>query len=102
MNRAIAGIVLTFFACAAHSQSAAAKPDGGKKEFEVASIKVAPPPDGKGMRVWMRGGPGTGDPTRIAIENFNVFGLVSRAYDLKFFQISGADMRGPRTVQYHR
>jgi uncharacterized protein (TIGR03435 family) len=86
MKRFTAGIALTLFACAAHGQSAA------KPEFEVASIKVAPPPEGRGMRVGMRGGPGTGDPTRVVMENYNVFGLVTEAYDLKNFQITGIDM----------
>ncbi len=91
MTRLTAGIVLALLACGAHGQPAGEKADEGKKEFEVASIKPAPPPDGKGMRVWIRGGPGTGDPTRLVIENFNVFGLVTRAYDVKGFQISGLD-----------
>jgi uncharacterized protein (TIGR03435 family) len=86
LTRLTAGIVLTLFACGASGQPAAAK-----IEFEVASIKAAPPPDGKGMRVWIRGGPGTSDPTRLVIENFNLFGLVTRAYDVKGFQISGLD-----------
>jgi uncharacterized protein (TIGR03435 family) len=88
MMRFTATFALILFACAAHGQATAAK-----AEFEVASIKPAPPPDGRGMRVGMRGGPGTSDPTSVVIENFNVFGLVMRAYDLKTFQVTGADMR---------
>jgi uncharacterized protein (TIGR03435 family) len=87
MNRVAVGIVLSFFACLAHGQ-----PTAAKLEFEVASIKPAPPLDGQGFSAGMRGGPGTGDPTRITIQNFNVFLLVSRAYDLKFFQVAGADI----------
>ena len=84
MNRATAGIVLSLFACAATSQT-----------FEVASIKPAPPSDGQGIGIGMRGGPGTGDPTRIVIQNFNVFLLVTRAYDVRIYQVAGADITDP-------
>jgi uncharacterized protein (TIGR03435 family) len=43
----------------------------------------------------MRGGPGAGDPTRVAIQNYNILMLVTRAYDLKFFQVAGADVNDP-------
>lgn len=89
MKRIAAGIVLSLFACFAHSQTATKME---KVEFEVASIKPAPPLDGRGFSAGLRGGPGTGDPTRIVIQNFNVFLLVTRAYDLKFFQVDGADI----------
>jgi uncharacterized protein (TIGR03435 family) len=88
MNRGIAGMALALFACAAHGQPAVAKP-----EFEVASIKPSPPPDGVNIRVGMRGGPGTSDPTRLVVENLNIFALVLRAYEVRPFQIAGADLR---------
>jgi uncharacterized protein (TIGR03435 family) len=87
MKRATAEIVVSCLACLAHGQPAAAKP-----EFEVASVKPAPPSNGQGIRIFMRGGPGSGDPTRVVIENFNLFLLVRRAYDLRNFQIAGVEI----------
>ncbi len=62
-----------------------------KLEFEVASVHVAPPPDGRGFRVGARGGPGSPDPTRWLCENMTMFGLISRAYDVKDYQIAHPD-----------
>lgn len=86
MMRVIAGIALTFFAsCGAYGQSAEAPP-----AFEVASIRPAAPPEpSRGMRVGRSGGPGTKDPTRVTYENFSLSNLVTEAYDIKRYQISG-------------
>jgi uncharacterized protein (TIGR03435 family) len=81
--------MIVLIACLAVSQSA-----DKKVEFEVASVKVAPPPESGRMRMGFRGGPGTGDPTRLTIENYNMFLLIMRAYDLSPFQISGLDRSG--------
>lgn len=59
--------------------------------FDVASVKPAPPTDGRGMRVSMRGGPGTDDPTLFACENCGLSGLVTKAFDLQPYQLSGPD-----------
>lgn len=75
----------------AYGQGTSAPSTDRNLEFEVASVKAAPSPDGHGMRVGMRGGPGTSDPTLITIENMTMFGLVRRAYDLKDYQIAHPD-----------
>jgi uncharacterized protein (TIGR03435 family) len=64
------------------------------QEFEVASVKLAPPFNPATMRMVYRGGPGTADPTRIVIENIPMMLLLVRAYDVNPFQISG-DLRAP-------
>jgi uncharacterized protein (TIGR03435 family) len=92
MMRLTAAMVL--FACLAASQSADKKAEGGKTEFEVASVKVASPPENGRTRMGFRGGPGTGDPTRLTIENYSIFQLIMRAYDLSPFQMSGVDRGG--------
>jgi uncharacterized protein (TIGR03435 family) len=86
--RRAAGIVLTLFACHTHGQTTNAKP-----QFEVASVKAAQLSDNVGFPVGMRGGPGTGDPTRLVIENFNLHLLVTEAYHLKGFQVFGLRMQ---------
>ena len=61
-----------------------------KLEFEAASIKVVPP----GTRIsYLRqnGGPGTKDPTTWISENTSIAGLVQTAYDIRPYQIQGAD-----------
>jgi uncharacterized protein (TIGR03435 family) len=60
-----------------------------KLEFEVASIKPAPPPDGRGMRVGSRGGPGSKDPGLYTCENCSLSDLVSNAYSLQRYQLTG-------------
>lgn len=73
-------------ATCAHSQS-----DVAKRTFEVASVKASPPPDGSGMISGMRGGPGTDDPTRVVMQNLEFFNLVTLAYEVKPFQVSGLE-----------
>ena len=59
--------------------------------FEVASIKAAPPPDGRGMTVSSSGGPGSKDPGRWTTQNWNLANLVSLAYNLNRYDYSGPD-----------
>jgi uncharacterized protein (TIGR03435 family) len=61
-------------------------------EFEVASVKPAAPPAGRGglMNI-LRGGPGTSDPGRIAYSNWTLKSLVMRAYSLRPDQFDGPD-----------
>jgi uncharacterized protein (TIGR03435 family) len=87
MKRLIAAGVVVLFACGAQGQSS-----GKRMEFEVASLKFA---SGQG-RSSFRGGPGTGDPTRLVVNNLPLFSLIMRAYDLGAFQISGLHDDGER------
>lgn len=80
MSSAIRWSALLFLGCA---MAFAQKP-----AFEVASIKVAPPPDGRGMRMSHTGGPGTADPGRWSVENWNLLSLVTTAYGLEWYQVT--------------
>ena len=65
-------------------------------EFEVASIKPSPPPDGQGRTVGCIGGPGNGDPGLLTCRNMNLANLVSMAYKLSYYQLSAPDwMKDP-------
>ena len=58
-------------------------------QFEVASVKPAPPPDpNKGMRVSMRGGPGSDDPLLYRCENCSLSNLVTIAFNIRDYQLS--------------
>jgi uncharacterized protein (TIGR03435 family) len=63
-------------------------------QFEVASIKIAPAPDGRGYSVSSRGGPGTQDPTLFTCHNWTLSGLINRAFDLGVNELSGPDWMG--------
>jgi uncharacterized protein (TIGR03435 family) len=71
------------------SHAAAAQSADARAEFEVASLKPAPPDQMEGHSGWMRGGPGTAEPTRFRCNNMSMAALLMRAYDLKRNQISG-------------
>ena len=85
MNRRTLVIGLFGFACGVgHAQS------GARPTFDAASVKPAPPPDGRGgRRVGMTGGPGTDTPGRINFENIGLGAVIGKAYDVKYYQISG-------------
>jgi uncharacterized protein (TIGR03435 family) len=57
-------------------------------QFEVASIKPAPPPDGTHF-TRITGGPAWPDPSLFTCENCSLSMLVMRAYGLKDYQFSG-------------
>lgn len=59
--------------------------------FEAASVRPAPPPGSPDAfnGVAMRGGPGTSDPASVRILNFSLKGLISEAWEIPFYQISG-------------
>ena len=59
--------------------------------FDAVSVKVAPPPDGRGSRVAFFGGPGTKTPDRVNFENYGMAALISRAYGVEYYQVSGPD-----------
>jgi uncharacterized protein (TIGR03435 family) len=80
----LAGIILIGFACgSAHAQTA-----DGQPSFDAASIKPAPPPTGRGMRVMTNGGPGSKDPGLYTCDNCSLTQLVTQAYDIKGYQLS--------------
>jgi len=60
-------------------------------EFEVASVKLAAPQIGGGVFVGVRGGPGTQDSTRITYVNESLRNLLTEAYAVKAYQVSGPD-----------
>src|SRR5271169_6722433 len=82
------GIVALAFACA-FGQSTQ------KLTFEVASVKpAAPPPQPgpggrSGMIIGRRGGPGTPDPGQINWTNATLKSLLTTAYDVRSYQVTG-------------
>jgi uncharacterized protein (TIGR03435 family) len=80
----IAPVGMALFACLALAQS----PDRSLT-FEVASIKpAAQQPMGRIM-IGMRGGPGTRDPGQVTFTNAPLSLLITHAYDVKNYQVSG-------------
>jgi uncharacterized protein (TIGR03435 family) len=61
------------------------------QQFEVATIKQPPPSDGNRVRIMMNGGPGSSDPGRIHYENVSLKMLLTKAYGVQEYQISGPD-----------
>jgi uncharacterized protein (TIGR03435 family) len=59
-------------------------------QFEAASVKPAPPSDGR-SRPSMQGGPGTADPGQVTYRNVTLLAVIQRAFDVKGFQVSGPD-----------
>jgi uncharacterized protein (TIGR03435 family) len=78
---AVAGLMV-FASCPAFAQSAPAAP-----QFEVASVKPSPPPPGNGIMRRL----GAPDPGMINYGNATLAMLISRAYGVKDFQVSGPD-----------
>lgn len=83
--RAIAGVLLTIFSCAA-----AQTPDASP-QFEVASIKPAPLPKEDRFFVGSRGGPGTDDPGLWTCENCDLSWFLSIGFGLNGYQLSAPD-----------
>jgi len=59
------------------------------QSFEVASVKPHPPSGDNRIRVMMGGGPGTPDPGRINYENVTVKNILTQAFNVRDYQISG-------------
>jgi uncharacterized protein (TIGR03435 family) len=78
---------LALFCCGLSGQIPA------KPEFEVASIKPSPESAGGGrmMRMGGRGGPGSKDPTRYTAQGMTMMDLLTVAYHVKRYQISGPE-----------
>jgi len=55
--------------------------------FDVASVKPAPPDDGRGMTS-VHGGPGSSDPGQVTYRNVSLMNLLGRAYP-DSFRIAG-------------
>ena len=72
----------------------AAAQNEANPEFEAVSIKVAPPPTGFGIRVMMRGGPGSDDPGRLDWNNVALREMITQAFNIKQYQIQGPDWLG--------
>jgi len=85
MKRAIAGTVLALFVCGAPYGQAADQP----LEFEVASVKPAPPRKEGEPRGMMGcfGGPGSKDPVRYSCAKASVSMMVLTAYGIKNYQL---------------
>jgi uncharacterized protein (TIGR03435 family) len=64
--------------------TAALLPAQPSPSFEVASVKPSPPPSGRGMRIRMGS-----DPGRIDYNGASLKMLITRAYDVKEYQVSG-------------
>lgn len=78
-------LVLLFLMCSAVFGQTPESPT-----FEVASVKPAAPPEANGRRmIFMRGGPGTPDPERVTFTGMPMMNLLTTAYDVKNFQITG-------------
>jgi uncharacterized protein (TIGR03435 family) len=74
-----------FAACGAFGQSAPPLP-----QFEVASVKPSPPPTGNGIMRRI----GQPDPGMVNYGDFTLKMLISKAYGVKDFQVSGPDWLG--------
>jgi uncharacterized protein (TIGR03435 family) len=59
--------------------------------FEVATIKLSPPLDGRGFMRGCNGGPGSKDPELWRCTNATIPMLVARAYDIKHYQLTSPD-----------
>ena len=80
------GVAVFVFACGPVFGQAA-----GKLEFEVASVKPAAPQTGGRVFVGRQGGPGTPDPGRVTYTNVALKNLITMAYDVKPYQVTGPD-----------
>jgi uncharacterized protein (TIGR03435 family) len=75
--------------CAAYAQTT-----GASLEFEVASIKLAPPPDPRGSTMGWSGGPNSGDPGMFRGQSMDLLNLVTTAYSMNAFQVTGPEWMG--------
>ena len=85
MLKAIIRIALALLSASA--VLAQAIPD--KLTFEVASVKPAAPPTPGQFMVGVRGGPGTPDPGQATFSNVTQRLLLTKAYGVQDYQISG-------------
>ena len=57
--------------------------------FDVASVKAAEPMTNGMMRIVVGGGPGTPDPGRLNYQNVSLKMIVTNAFNVKEYQVSG-------------
>ena len=88
--RCLACVILVALAC----EAASGQLERRGPEFEVASVKPSQPPTGGPFRVGTSGGPGSKDPTLWACENFSLSNLITMAYGIAHYQLSGPDWLG--------
>src|SRR5581483_1580750 len=86
MFRVVAAIILSVL-----GEVGAYGQDAPHVEFEVASIKPSPPPDGRGFSVGCEGGPGSRDPGMISCNNVTLTMLVAQAYNVSYDQLVPLD-----------
>jgi len=79
---------LALIACASLAAYGQAQGQASGPTFDVASIKPAPPPSGRGMVMGMQGGPGNKDPELYRCNNCNIPMLITKAYDIQHYQLS--------------
>ncbi len=94
MRNSASLLLMVFGSGAAWGQSADAS-----VAFEVASVKASPPPDGRGMRVGCNGGPGSKDPGTITCTNMNLANLVTIAFGIPHYLLSGMTAAGPERFE---
>lgn len=82
MNRSV--WILIGCALALQSQTQTAGPD-----FEAASVRLADHTFGRGTTFKTSGGPGTSDPGRVTYSQMRLIDLISGAWDLEEFRVSG-------------
>lgn len=69
---------------------AQAQTSPAKLEFDAASIKPSPERDPNGpVRVGCSGGPGTKDPGLFTCQNMNALNLVTTAFSIEIYRVSG-------------
>lgn len=85
-TRILAGVALAGFLAAGTCAQTETVP-----EFDVASIKPAPPPTSNMIRVMMRGGPGSEDPGRVDWSNVSLRQMITNAFNVKDYQVQGPD-----------
>src|ERR1039457_3488136 len=67
---------------------------GQTAQFEVASVKPSPPPAaGRNAAIVVRGGPGSSAPALARFDNIDLFSLVTMAYGIGRYQLSGPEWR---------
>jgi uncharacterized protein (TIGR03435 family) len=86
----LAGITVIGLVSVSGCGSAYAQTVNRQPVFEVASIKPAAPPAGRGPGTLgrMLGGPGQPDPELFRCNNCNIPLLITRAYDIKSYQLT--------------